>query len=606
MKSYQQFFAELKRRRVFRVAGLYGIVAFGVLQAADLMLPRLGLPDWTVTFMVALVVLAFPVVLIMAWAFEVTPEGVKRTDDAAPGEIEGILAAPASQRWPAGLLALVGVVLLVGSTWWIARRTAPEATTEDVASDVRFALTDTADDDRPSLAVLPFVNMSADEEQEYFSDGMTDEILATLARVRDLKVAARTSAYAFKGQTIDMRTVGDSLGVRYLIEGSVRKAGDELRITAQLIDAADGTHLWSDTYDRTLDDVFAIQSEIAEAIAAELRVPLGLDDPDDLVSPTADLEAYDLFLAGRARLRERGSSILEAIRLFEAAVARDSTWAPAWAGLAEAWEILAWYPEEWEGGTPTSFKAGAEQFFAYMEPAEEAARRALELDSEIPGAHVALGSIHRNRNEWQAAERSYVRALQLDPDNAEAYQQYSQLLTSMGRSREAIAVARRAVELDQLPIRLMMHGAALAVGGQFDEAFRVLDEGMALDSEGRVALPTIKLFAVLGSGQFEKLREIPGGPPPEVAEPLTQALIEGRFDDAPPALFGQFYPILTAHAGNYDVAAVELHDFVLDAPANTTPMIWFPVFDPVREHTKYLELLVKLNLEGVTPDRPVP
>lgn len=190
MKSYQELFAELKRRKVFKVVGVYGIASFGVLQAADIMLPRLGLPDWTVTFMVALVVLAFPVVLIMAWAFEVTPEGVKRTDAPAPGEIEEIMAAPASQRWPAGLLALVGVAALVASTWWIARWTAPEtgdsADSSATPADVRLVRADANADTRPSLAVLPFVNMSADEDQDYFSDGITEEILNTLARVRKI------------------------------------------------------------------------------------------------------------------------------------------------------------------------------------------------------------------------------------------------------------------------------------------------------------------------------------------------------------------------------------------------------------------------------------
>jgi len=191
MKSYQAFFAELKRRHVFKVAGIYGIVSFGVIQAADIMLPRLGLPDWTVTFMVALVVLAFPVALLLAWAFDLTPEGLRRTDDPEPGEIEGIIAAPASQRWPAGLLALVGVALLVASTWWIARRTAPDATVDDAtAADVRLAVNEPDADTRPSLAVLPFADMSPDGDQAYFSDGITEEILNTLARVREIKVAS--------------------------------------------------------------------------------------------------------------------------------------------------------------------------------------------------------------------------------------------------------------------------------------------------------------------------------------------------------------------------------------------------------------------------------
>jgi len=202
MRSYQQLFAELKRRRVFQVAWWYGIVAFGVLQAADIALPRLGLPDWTVTFMLAVVLLLFPVALMLAWAFEVTPDGMRRTEAPTPGELEAMVAAPPSQRWPAGLLALLGVLALVASTWWLARRTAPDADGRENAaaiadqSPVRLAMTD-AEDDRPSLAVLPFADMSPGGDQAYFSDGITEEILNTLAKVRDLTVAAPTSAFAF-------------------------------------------------------------------------------------------------------------------------------------------------------------------------------------------------------------------------------------------------------------------------------------------------------------------------------------------------------------------------------------------------------------------------
>jgi len=352
MRPYQQFLAELKRRKVFKVVGVYGAVAFGLLQVADPLATALGLPDAFLTYVVAILFLGFPLAIVFAWALEVTPKGVQKTGAAAPGEIEAIVAQPISKRWPAGLMALAGVAALVAGGWWVGRQTATDAAdtaaAAESASDIRLAFTDPGDDLRPSLAVLPFADMSPEGDQEYFSDGITEEILNTLARIRELKVAARTSAFAFKGQDLDMRVIGDSLGVAYLIEGSVRKAGNQLRITAQLISAADGTHLWSDQYDRPMDDVFAIQTEIALAIAEELRIPLGLDDPSGLVTPTADLEAYDLYLAGLAQMRTRGAAVAEAARLFESAIARDSTWAPAWAKLAEAREILTFYPEGWD------------------------------------------------------------------------------------------------------------------------------------------------------------------------------------------------------------------------------------------------------------------
>jgi len=608
MKSYQEFFAELKRRHVFKVAGIYGFVSFGVIQAADIMLPRLGLPDWTVTFMVAIVVLAFPVALLLAWAFDLTPEGLKRTDAPEPGEIEGIMAAPASQRWPAGLLALIGIALVVASTWWIARRTAPEAgSATDAAADVSLAEAE-SDDTRPSLAVLPFADMSPEQDQTYFSDGITEEILNTLARVRDIKVAARTSAFAFRGQELDMRVIGDSLDVKYLIEGSVRKSGDQLRITAQLIDVADGTHLWSDQYDRTMSDVFAIQTEIAEAIAEELRVPLGLDDASDLVTPTADLQAYDLYLAARGRMRERGSSLPEAIRLFEAGIARDSTWAPAWAGLAQAREVIAWYPEAWETPPTTSVERVA-TFEALQGPAEVAARRALSLDPENVWAHVALGSVLRNRNEWAPSEDEYLRALELDPESAEAHLQYAQLMMDVGRLNEAIAEAGRAIELDPgVGVSHRLLAAARLMGGQYEEALAELDRA----DPDRTGLGNLERWidasARIALGQFDEVVTLPRieafeiHRPEDVARALEN-LRAGNINAIPEDLMS---PSILMAFGREDAAAeLLLAQYRID-PILNLGLHWMPLFDPIREHPAYLTMIREANLEGVTPDRPVP
>lgn len=608
MKFYQEFFAELKRRHVFKVAGIYGFVSFGVIQAADIMLPRLGLPDWTVTFMVALVVLAFPVALLLAWAFDLTPEGLRRTDAPEPGEIEGIIASPASQRWPAGLLALIGVALLVASTWWIARRTAPEtAPVTGEAADVRLSEAGEPEDTRPSLAVLPFADMSPEGDQGYFSDGITEEILNTLARIREIKVAARTSAFAFRGQDLDMRVIGDSLGVSYLIEGSVRQAGDQLRITAQLIDAADGTHLWSDQYDRTRSDVFAIQSEIAEAIAAALRVPLGLDDASDLVTPTGDIEAYDLYLAARGRMRERGQSLPEAIRLFEAAIARDSVWAPAWAGLAQAREIIGWYPEAW-GIKPTTPAERAAGFEALQEPAAHAARRALELDPDNASAHVAFGSVLRNRMEWTASEAQYLRAFELDPENAEAYLQYTQLLMDVGRLNEAITAGERAIQLDPgVGVSRRVLAAARLMGGQYEEALAELDRA----DPNRTGLGNLERWidatAKIALGRYDELLGLPSlaamGDSEEAVQRTIRMIQSGDIDGIPE---NHLYPaILMAFGREEATAELFLSQARLD-PVVNIGLHWMPLFDPIREHPAYLTMMREANLEGVTPDRPVP
>jgi len=610
MKSYQQLFAELKRRHVFKVAAIYGVVSFGVLQAADLMLPRLGLPDWTVTFMVAIVVLAFPVALIIAWAFEVTPDGVKRTDEATPGEIEALVAAPASQRWPAGLLAIVGVIALVAGTWWVARRTGPDAGAATAAggsqaADVRLTMADASDDDRPSIAVFPFADMSPEGDQEYFSDGISEELLNALARVRELKVAARTSAFAFKGQNLTAQQLGDTLQVHYLVEGSVRKAGDQLRITAQLIDTQDGSHLWSEQYDRTLDDVFAIQTEIAEAIADQLRISLGLDEGERLVSPTDDLEAYDLYLAARGSMRQRGAGVAEAIRLYEAALARDSSWAPAWAGLAESRATLPWYLPGPYGDRPWAEN---------LDAAERAANRALALDPANAAAWIALGNVQRERWEWPSAEDAYTRALTLDPDNGEAYQQYAEYLSYTGRLDEALEAARRAVSLDRIPIRLNVLGFVADYNERYDEALAALGEGDRIDPLDRAGFLGYNRFRVyVHAERWEDAREQIGNLKgvnadefraarsvwPEGEPPSTEfAARVSKFDSALGA-------VLWIQVGEPERALEAFRPYG-DRRFGERGRLWLPALEPLLDEPLFQEILKASDLEGRRARRAAP
>jgi TolB-like protein len=606
MKSYQQFFAELKRRKVFKVAAVYGATAFGLLQIADLLKDGFGLPDTFIPFITAVVLLGFPLALILAWALEVTPDGLRRTELAGAGELAEIVALPASKRWPAGLLALAGFVALVGGVWLAGQRTGARAVLADGApenggTEVRLAMTDLADDPRPSIAVLPFADMSPEGDQEYFSDGMTEEILNVLAKVSELRVTARTSAFAFKGRQVDLRDVGDSLGVRYIVEGSVRKAADRIRITAQLIDATDGSHMWSDSYDRTLDDVFAIQSELAEAIAGQLRVPLGIADPSGLVTPTADLDAYDLYLAGRGRIRERGQGLSEAIRLFEAAIARDSTWAPAWAGLAEATELMTWYPDAWEGGRPPEFQEELGRKQAYQQAAELAARRALDLDPMAASARVALGSVHRYRHEWKQSEAEYLRALETDPDNPEAFQQYSEMLGNMGRGAESVRTAERALALDRAPIRLLMYSSALASDGRLDEGIEVLAEAIALDTDGQIPQAAdVWYFLNLEAGNYDVMFDEGGEELLEARDAIVRGLESGDLSAVPEeALDATLWMIV----GRPDSAAAVLLGDISEFPNQNNSWLWDAIFDPLRDQPAYLEALERLNLVGATPQR---
>jgi len=327
------------------------------------------------------------------------------------------------------------------------------------------------------------------------------ELQTMLSKVRDLRVGARSSAFAYRGRSLDMRRVGQELGVDFLLDGSVRKDGDQLRITAELVEVANQLILWTGTYDRKLDSIFLIQTEIAGTIADSLRVSLGLSQ-GALVSPTLDMEAHDLYLSGRAALRRRGPGVGEAVSFFEAAIARDSAWAPAWAGLAEAAALNPLYTGL--GGESTDSAEWARSFGV----AETAASRALELDPQNASARVALGGVHRDRWEWAESERHFLLALEIDPDNEEAHTQYMELLYGMGRLDESLRVVARALAIDRAPIRLDAYGFVLYMNSRYEEAEAALEEGLALDTAGEVHfLRTVLANLMLVDGRYREALE---------------------------------------------------------------------------------------------------
>ncbi|MCL7990608.1 MAG: tetratricopeptide repeat protein [marine benthic group bacterium] len=643
--GYQRFFAELKRREVFRVAAVYGAVGFVVLQVADLLAEGLALPDVVLRTATFLVLLGFPIALVLAWAYERTASGVRRTDPAETSEIEAIAAQPASKRWPSGLLALAGVIALVLGAWWVGRSTAPgdnmAAGTEGAAGDsgsdivaesggtagtsgdavLQLAYADLSEDGRPSIAVLPFVNMSADEEQQYFADGMTEELLNALAKIRELRVAGRTSSFAYRGQERDLREIGDELGVRYLVEGSVRKQGDRLRITAQLVDANDAFHLWSDQYDRTMDDVFAVQTEIAESIAEALEVSLGLGAEEVLVTPTSDLDAYDLYLAAQGRMRQRREGVEEAVRLYSAAVARDSGWAPAWAGLAQAEALVPYY----EGDELSS--ADSAVWATSLARAERAARRALQLDATNAGAEVALANVIRDRWEWGAAETHYLRALEIDPDNAEAHQQYAEHLAQVGRLDEALRSARRSVALDPTAaIRVYVLAYILEINGRFAESIAAYERAIELDPELlRAHFGLINALLALGEIDRAEALERAEIMPRIAAKSGMSDEERAELDGETEAIFAAFRaedgaalaaamqpwqdPWLLAMIGDIDRALDALSSYVANAPgygATWQTNLWTADWDGFRDDPRFREVLTRVNLEGVEPRRAAP
>ena len=437
------FFSELKRRRVGKVAIGYGAVAWMVTEASSVVMPALRLPEWTVTFVVVFLMVGFPVAMTMAWVFDVGPQGIKRT--------EPLREESASMQLRLRIAyAAVVVLLMAGLGYLLYERGLGRAM---------------AGERHGSIAVLPFTNLSGDATRDYFSDGMSEELLNLLARVPGLQVASRTSAFAYKGRNVDIRQVGRELGVETVLEGSVRQAGDQVRITAQLIDTETGFHLWSDTYDRQLADIFQVQDEIAGAIVEKLRIQLAPQEQQlaqRTRAPTQNVEAYELYLKGQAVWKKRGEENLKrAIELYQSALARDPAFARAHAALASAYVVLPGYTKE---------QGDEEKFFRL---AETSARQALVLDANIGEAHAVLAQMNADRGDFLDAESGFFFAISLEPNEPTPHHWYSLLLSKVGRLQAALTQAKRAYELDpSSPVLAANLANTLLQLGQNDEALR--------------------------------------------------------------------------------------------------------------------------------------
>jgi len=434
------FFNELKRRNVFRVAIGYAITAWLLLQVVDLVLENVNSPDWVMqVFMLALAI-GFPLAVFFAWAFEMTPEGVKRESEIDRSQS---IAPQTAQK----LNRTIIMVLVLAVAFLLYKQLgnpphAPLVATDTVQVTETSSTTPGMVETGPvTIAVLPFVNMSSDAEQEYFSDGITEEVLNRLAKISELQVAARTSVFTFKGHSQDIRQIGEMLGVGNVLEGSVRRDGEQVRITAQLIRASDGFHLWSETYDRKLENIFAIQDDIASQIATALKVSLGISAGQTIgnVKPV-NPQVYDLYLRARTLHRNRGEGLLEALQLFEQALDIDPGFAPAWAGLAHSYDVIDFYVSTKVlaelGNTSAKSLAAAEQ--------------ALKLDPDLATALHAMGNNMWPRGEWLKAQEYYERALQLDPDSTDIMEDYGNMLLYSMQLEQARKVAERMVALDPL------------------------------------------------------------------------------------------------------------------------------------------------------------
>ena len=421
------FFGELKRRNVYKVAVAYAVVGWLLIQVATQVFPFLEIPNRLIRLVILLTALGFPVALIIAWAFELTPEGIKRTE-----------AADAAQQHSRGgvwiAVVLIAAALSLG-LFFLGRYTAGTA-------PPRLSESATASNPQKSIAVLPLVNTSGDPSNEYFSDGLSEELIAVLAKIPELKVIGRSSSFFFKGKSSDSAAIGQKLGVANLIEGSVRKQGDRVRIVAELISAADGRSLWLETYDRELKDVFAVQAEIAKSVAEQMKVKLlGERQQSDAAPSNQNLAAHNAVLQADFYFQQlTAESVQRAIRSLQEAVRLDPNYALAYAKLSLAWRQYA-----------ASFAAN-ENEQAYAE-AKAAAEKAIKLAPDQVEPHKAAGWLAINPDlDFAKAEKEFRRGLEISPGDAGAKNSLSYSLMAQGRFAEAEGPLRDALSLDPLSI----------------------------------------------------------------------------------------------------------------------------------------------------------
>jgi len=454
----RSFFAELKRRNVYKVAIAYGAVAWLLTEIATQVFPFFEIPNWVVRLVVLVVIAGFPIAVVIAWGFELTPEGLKRTEVA---DAEYPLGRSPKRAW-------IYIVIIAGAIsvgiFFLGRYTASRSEGGPLGGSSLPG---------KSIAVLPFDNLSRDPENAYFAEGVQDEILTRLAKVADLKVISRTSTQKYKSAPDNLREIAKQLAVANILEGSVQKAADQVRVTVQLINASTDAHLWAETYDRKLTDIFAVETDIAKTIAETLQAKLtGSEKGAIAAQPTDDTEAHEFYLKGRYFWNKRtGPDLRRAIDYFKQAIDKDPNFALAYAGLADSYVLLSAYGA---GSPQESFP-----------PAKAAAEKALELDESLAEAHTSLGQILVSYDfDFGGSTKEFERAIALNPNYATAHHWYgSGPPMSLGQFDRAIAELKRAQQLD--PLSLIINadlGAGFVAARRYDDAITQLRKTIEMDA----------------------------------------------------------------------------------------------------------------------------
>jgi TolB-like protein/Flp pilus assembly protein TadD len=452
-----KFLAELKRRNVYKVAVVYAVVAWLLIQAGSILFPTFAAPEWVMKVFVTVVAAGFPIALILAWAFELTPEGIKRAEDV---DFKKSVAPKTSRK----LSAIITAIVVLALSLLVFQLMRPHPTAS-VAKPFG------APNDK-SVVVLPFANLSRDPDNAYFAAGIQDEIITRLAKITELKVISCTSTQRFKSAPDDLPAIAKQLGVANILEGSVQRTADQVRVNVQLIKADSDAHLWADTFDRKLTDIFKIESEIAKTVAGTLQAKLSGSEQHAIAArPTENTEAYQLYLKGRFFWNKRtGQNLNKAADYFKSAITADSKYALAYVGLADSYVLMPLYG----AGVPRD---------CYPQ-AKAAAKKALELDDALGEAHTSLAQVLCYFDfDFSQATREFQRAIELNPNYPTAHQWYGNSdLVSLARFDEATAEVKRAIELD--PLSLVINtdlGTTYYRARRYDEAIEQLRKTLEMD-----------------------------------------------------------------------------------------------------------------------------
>ncbi len=581
--SRPSFFAELKRRNVYRAAAFYAASAWLLVQVATQVFPFFHIAEWVVRWIVVAAVIGFPFALIFSWFYEWTPQGIVRESEVVPEASVTHQTGKKLDRWIIAILGLAVVLLLADKL--VLHKDANEGAAAPAASK--------------SIAVLPFVNMSGDPKNEYFSDGITEEILNALAQISDLKVAARTSAFAFKGKDPDLRKVGEVLDVANVLEGSVQRAGDDVRITAQLIDTRSGYHLWSEKYDRKLTNIFAVEDEISKAIADKLKLQLA-GTHVEVAGTTTSSKAHELYLRGLALLAARGPGVRDAADAFEQAVKLDPQYAQAWGALAEAEQLLPAYVS---GNLDDA-----------MARSESAAQRALGIDPNTASALVAMASVYAHRMQWARADEPFRRALALAPGDVEGVDQYAQFLNAIGQFEPALVQIDRARQLDPLSAIIGVVRASILMGLRRDaDAVAEIEPVLSAHPDFYPACMTAALlyiglerYADAEAQLRAAARHLRVEPDAKVvlvrgiADPGSRAAALSSLNSAPANadIRGDslLYSAYLALLGDRDHAIDQLEAYVARRSAAAGGILWTSAFDSLHSDPRYKAVLKKMDL----------